>query len=275
MNAYSATIITLTFVLGVCTGSFLNVLIYRLGSGTRLTGRSKCLSCGKILTTLMLVPLLSFLVLRGRCGHCGATISPQYPIVEATAGLLFILVAAKNGLLLTQYTPSHVFVAGIEAAIWAVLLVVLVYDWKHKIIPDKLAFTFALLSGLLLSVRMHYGMTSPPYLPFLDTVPTWADWLAAPLVALPLALVWLATLGRGMGLGDAKLAWGIGWFLGLTGAVTAVVLSFWIAFVPSVALLFLRAKRFTMKSEIPFAPFLILGTFVAYTFGVNILSWTF
>jgi leader peptidase (prepilin peptidase)/N-methyltransferase len=78
-----------------------------------------------------------------------------------------------------------------------------------------------------------------------------------------------------MGLGDAKLAWGIGWFLGLGGAVSAVIFSFWIAFIPSVFLLFWRSKRFTMKSEIPFAPFLIIGTFVAYTFGVNILSWTF
>ena len=223
----------------------------------------------------MLVPLLSFLVLRGRCGHCKASISPQYPLVEAVTGLLFVLVAAKNGLLLPQYIPQHLWVAGIEAAIWALLVVVLVYDWKHKIIPDKLSLTFALLSGLLLTLRMQYGMAPVPYLPFLDSVPYWVDWLAAPLVALPLALVWLVTLGRGMGLGDAKLAWGIGWFLGLSGAVTAVVFSFWIAFVPSIALLFLRAKRFTMKSEIPFAPFLILGTFVAYVFGVNILSWTF
>ena len=152
---------------------------------------------------------------------------------------------------------------------------IFVYDVKHKIIPDTLSLLLALFSGVLLFVRYRFGLVPVPYLPFLDATPGWIDWLAAPIVALPLALVWLLTLGRGMGLGDAKLAWGIGWFLGLGGAVTAVVFAFWIAFVPAVSLLFLRGKRFTMKSEIPFAPFLVLGTLVAYLFGVDLLRWTF
>lgn len=275
MNTFSATIVLLTFAFGVSIGSFLNVLIYRMGSGTRLTGRSKCLSCGKTLTPLMLVPLLSYLMLGGRCGHCRSKVSVQYPFVEALTGLLFVLVAAKNSLLLPEYVPVHYFTALLEAAIWSLLVVVLVYDWKHKIIPDRLSLLFAVLAGILLYIRTVNLMTKLPYLPFLDSVPQWIDWAAAPVVALPLALVWLLTLGRGMGLGDAKLAWGIGWFLGLGGAVSAVILSFWIAFLPSIMLLFWKSKRFTMKSEIPFAPFLIIGTFVAYTFGVNILSWTF
>ncbi len=275
MNTYSATIIVLTFIFGVSVGSFLNVLIYRMGSGMRLSGRSKCLSCGKTLTPLMLVPLLSYLMLGGRCGYCRAKVSAQYPFVEVVTGLLFVLVAAKNSLLLPVYSPTHLLTASLEAAIWAVLVVVLVYDWKHKIIPDRLSVLFALFSGALLYVKVSNHLTTLPYLPFLDAVPSWIDLAAAPLVSLPLALVWLLTLGRGMGLGDAKLAWGIGWFLGLGGAVSAVILSFWIAFIPSVVLLFWKNKRFTMKSEIPFAPFLIIGTFVAYTFGVNILSWTF
>lgn len=275
MNTFSATIVLLTFAFGVSIGSFLNVLIYRMGSGARLTGRSKCLSCGKTLTPLMLVPLLSYLMLGGRCGHCRSKVSVQYPFVEALTGLLFVLVAAKNSLLLPEYVPVHYFTALLEAAIWSLLVVVLVYDWKHKIIPDRLSLLFAVLAGILLYVRTVNLMTKLPYLPFLDSVPHWIDWAAAPVVALPLALVWLLTLGRGMGLGDAKLAWGIGWFLGLGGAVSAVILSFWIAFLPSIMLLFWKSKRFTMKSEIPFAPFLIIGTFVAYTFGVNILSWTF
>lgn len=275
MNSFSTAVILLSFALGVSVGSFLNVLIYRMGSGSRLTGRSKCLSCGKTLKPIMLVPLLSYVLLGGRCGYCRSKVSPQYPFVEAITGLLFVLVAAKNSLLSLEYVPVHVLVAALEAAIWATLVVVLVYDWKHKIIPDRLSLLFAVLSGLLLYVRVTHHLTKLPYLPFLDSVPNWIDWAAAPVVALPLALVWLATLGRGMGLGDAKLAWGIGWFLGIGGAVSAVILSFWIAFIPSMMLLFWKSKRFTMKSEIPFAPFLIIGTFVAYAFGVNILSWTF
>ncbi len=275
MNSYSAIITLLAFIFGVSIGSFLNVLIYRLGSGVRVTGRSKCLSCGKVLTPLLLVPLFSYLVLRGRCLYCRAKISLQYPSVEVITGLLFVLVAAKNGLLALEYAPAHLTIAALESVIWSTLVVVFVYDWKHKIIPDRLSLVFAVLSGALLAVRTMTGAISLPYLPFLDSVPAWIDWAAAPIVALPLALLWLLTLGRGMGLGDAKLAWGIGWFLGLGGAVSAVIFSFWVAFIPSMLLLLWRSKRFTMKSEIPFAPFLIFGTFIAYTFGANILSWTF
>ena len=134
-----------------------------------------------------------------------------------------------------------------------------------------------MLAALSLFLRSHYGMITIPYLPFLDYqhgVPWWID-IAAPLVALPFALIWLLSGGRAMGLGDAKLAFGIGWFLGLAGSVTALILSFWIALLPSVALLLLRRKHFTMKSEIPFAPFMVMGTFVTYAWSLNILSWSF
>lgn len=275
MNSYSITISILTFIFGISIGSFLNVLIYRFGSGTRLTGRSKCLACGKTLSPLMLIPLFSFIFLRGRCAHCSAKLSIQYPFVEAVTGALFVLIAVKNGLLLPEYYPPHLVISLLEAVIWSLLVVVFIYDWKHKIIPDTFAVLFAVFSGILLFTRTGYGFIQLPYLPFLNSTPVWIDWAAAPIVAFPLALVWLLTLGRGMGLGDAKLAWGIGWFLGFSGAVSAVILSFWIAFIPSLVLLFWRSKRFTMKSEIPFAPFLVLGTLVAYAFEVNILSWTF
>jgi leader peptidase (prepilin peptidase)/N-methyltransferase len=275
VNSYSVTLILCIFLLGVSIGSFLNVFIFRMGSGMRLSGRSKCLSCGKQLTFLMLIPLASFLALRGRCGHCRAKLSLQYPLVEAVTGVLFALVAIKNGLVLQNVLPVHLLTAVLEALIWSVLVVVFVYDVKHKIIPDRLSLLFAITAGVLLYIKGTNGLIVMPYLPFLDVVPSWIDWAAAPLVSIPLALIWFVTGGRGMGLGDAKLAWGIGWFLGFGAGVSAIVLSFWIAFFPSLALLFLRGKQFTMKSEIPFAPFLIIGTFVAYAFGVDILSWTF
>lgn len=275
MNSYGIMIALFAFLFGISIGSFLNVLIYRFGSGTRLSGRSKCLACGKTLAPSMLVPLFSFLFLRGRCAYCSAKLSIQYPLVEAATGALFVLIASKNGLLFPGYSPQHLSISLLEAIIWSLLVVIFVYDWKHKIIPDTFAFLFAVFSGLLLLLRTSYGLVEMPYLPFLSATPVWIDWAAAPILALPLALVWLLTLGRGMGLGDAKLAWGIGWFLGFGGAVSAVIFSFWIAFIPSLLLLFWRSKRFTMKSEIPFAPFLVLGTLAAYALEANILSWTF
>lgn len=276
MYTYQATVLALAFIFGAVIGSFLNVLIYRFGSGTKVTGRSKCLSCGKKLTLLQLVPVVSYLFLRGRCGHCRAKISVQYPLVEATLGVVFMVIASKNALLGVDVSLAHLLLAGVDALVWALLLAITVYDWKHKIIPDRFSFAFALLAALSLFLRSHYGMISVPYLPFLDYqhgVPWWID-IAAPLVALPFALIWLFSGGRAMGLGDAKLAFGIGWFLGLAGSVTALILSFWIAVFPSVALLLLRRKHFTMKSEIPFAPFMVIGTFVTYACSLNILSWS-
>ena len=263
----------LTFVLGTVIGSFLNVLVYRFGSGTKITGRSKCLSCGKTLAALQLVPLFSYLFMRGRCARCRSKISLQYPLVETAGGIIFMVIAWKNSLLGMDVSTAHLVIALVDALIWSLLLATTVYDWKHKIIPDRFSALFAILAGIALALRSHYGMIAVPYLPFLDSIPLWID-VAAPLIALPFALLWLFSGGRAMGLGDAKLAFGIGWFLGFAGSVTAIILSFWIAVFPSLALLLLRRKHFTMKSEIPFAPFLVLGTFITYALGLNILSWS-
>lgn len=265
----------LVFVFGLIIGSFLNVVIYRFGSGMRVTGRSKCLSCGKTLTAAMLIPLVSFLFMRGKCAYCGTKLSWQYPLVETLTGLLFVIAAHINGLFSMSASWHQLVVFGVEAAIWAVLVVITVYDLKHRIIPDLLSFIFALLAGLLLFIKWSWGLSVIPFLPFLDSVPVWINAAAGVLLALPFALLWFFSGGRAMGLGDAKLAWGIGWFLGFAGGVSAAVLAFWVAFFPSLLLLLVRSKHFTMKSEIPFAPFLIIGTLIVYTFGIDILSWTF
>ena len=106
------------------------------------------------------------------------------------------------------------------------------------------------------------------------------DLLAAPILWLPFALLWFVSRGTWMGYGDAKLAWGIGWFLGLFGGISAVMLSFWIGAVISLILLGLKKllenklsflpKTFTIKSEVPFAPFLVVGTLLVFLFHLNV-----
>ena len=275
MELYAVVVRLLVFIFGLIIGSFLNVVIYRFGSGMRVTGRSKCLSCGKTLTVAMLIPLLSFLFMRGRCGYCGTKLSWQYPLVETLTGALFVIAAHVNGLFNMGATQHQLIVFAVEAVIWEVLVVITVYDLKHRIIPDLLSLLFALLSGGILLLKWSWGLSVIPFLPFLDSVPVWINAAAGLLLALPFALLWLLSGGRAMGLGDAKLAWGIGWFLGFAGGVSAAVLAFWVAFFPSLLLLLVRSKHFTMKSEIPFAPFLIIGTLIVYTFDIDILSWTF
>ncbi len=263
-----------TAVFGLVIGSFLNVIIYRFHSGFGMHGRSKCLSCSKYLKAYMLIPLFSFLLQRGRCAYCRTKLSWQYPLVELGTSLLFLASAYVNHVTDVPFSP-HVFsIFILHCAIWSILMLVMVYDVRHKIIPDRLSLIFALLAGLTLFLKSHWSMIPLPYIPVLNSVPSWIHLVAAPVLAVPLALLWLFSGGRAMGLGDAKLAWGMGWFLGFSKGITAVMFAFWTAFIPSVILLLLPKKHFTMKSEIPFAPFLILGTLIAYLSHFDIVSWT-
>ena len=271
---YGVVLGILIFTLGTVIGSFLNVVIYRTGSGVGYSGRSKCLSCGKMLTAQMLVPLFSFFFQRGRCAYCGTKLSWQYPLVETLSGALFVMVWWVTGFDPLSSGIKETSFFFLDAAIWMTLLAITVYDLRHKIIPDRFALCFALLSGLLLLFRFEQGLLSPYFLTFTgEYIPVWVDLVAGPLLALPFALLWLFSGGRVMGLGDAKLAWGIGWVLGFIGGVSAIILAFWTALIPSLILLFLSRKRFTMKSEIPFAPFLILGTLIVFVWNVDILRW--
>ena len=223
----------------------------------------------------MLVPLFSYLYQRGRCAHCGTKFSAQYPLVEALAGMLFVAIFVTHQIE-PFATPLRDWIfALIDACVWATLLAIMVYDLRHKIIPDGFSVTFALLALLALAFKWWWGILPAHDIVFMNAVPYWMDWAAGPVLAMPFATLWLLSGGRAMGLGDAKLAWGIGWFLGFSSGVTAIVLAFWIAFLPSLVMLFLPTKRFTMKSEIPFAPFLVFGTLVTYFFNINILSWSF
>jgi prepilin signal peptidase PulO-like enzyme (type II secretory pathway) len=270
--------IALIFFLGAVFGSFLNVLIYRFNSGFSLGGRSMCLSCGKSLGWSELVPLVSYLILKGRCRKCSSPISIQYPLVELVTGLCFVGIYEKvfNG---PFYMP-HLFIeALIFALIWCTLVVIAGYDIRHKIIPDPLVLAFILFS--LAHLVLFYGtaLFSMPNLLY--------ELLAGPLIAAPFALLWLASSGRWIGFGDAKLALGIGWLLGLSAGTSAILLGFWTGAFLSILLLIISKlpekhfihrmklvpKGITGKTEIPFAPFLILGTALVFFFNLSVIAF--
>jgi leader peptidase (prepilin peptidase)/N-methyltransferase len=261
----------LMFLFGTAIGSFLNVVIFRHNTGMTLLGRSFCFSCRKELLWHDLMPLMSFLLLRGKCRFCKSKISGQYAAVEAVAGAVFALVLWKAGgvqFLDAAFLQPGGFVHFLDISfsfvLWSILIIIGVYDLRHKIIPDFFAYSFAALA-----------LTKLVFLPqtFLFTPSLW-DFLAGPILALPFALLWLVSRGRWMGFGDAKLTLGLGWFLGIQAGFVALILAFWIGSLVGVALILigklmrssLFSKRVTMKSEIPFAPFLILGLFLAYFF---------
>lgn len=255
-------VLVVVFLFGTIIGSFLNVVIYRYNSGTSpLTGRSQCFACGKTLVWYELVPVFSFLFQKGRCRGCGTKLSWQYPIVEALSGALFVLVY-----LLGKPLVESVYLL----TIFSTLLVIAVYDLRHQIIPDGLALFFALLS-----VAWFLGMIPGNYTEAFR-FPYYWTLIAGPMLFAPFWVLWLVSRGRWIGLGDGKLAWGIGWFLGATLGASAVMLGFWTG--AAWALFFMAYQRITkkfsgaalsMQSEIPFGPFLILGTVIVYFTQVN------
>lgn len=256
-------LLAIVFIFGAIIGSFLNVVIYRYNSSVSpLHGRSHCFSCGKTLTPFELIPILSFLIALGRCKGCGVRLSWQYPIVEIISGILFIAV-----FLLGKSLPETAFLL----VIFSTLLVIAVYDLRHQIIPDGLVILFALLG--LFNFLFGVGFSNVFQLPQAWTL------IAGPALFLPFWTLWFVSGGRWIGLGDGKLALGIGWFLGMSAGGTAIILAFWIGaalaiMVMGVQKLFsyrhsLSCGRLSMQSAIPFGPLLILAVFIVYFMKVN------
>ncbi len=257
------------FIFGLMIGSFLNVVILRMGSGKNLGGRSKCMSCGTVLKWYMLVPLFSFLFLKGRCAYCKAKLSFQYPIVEAGTALLVLMSAIHYKV--SFFTPDPILIVRffIDAVALATLVVIAAYDMRHKIIPDQLSLTFAITGLLALGMRAYVGEW-PSLMPIFVEVPRWIDLIAAPLFSLPVAAIWYFSKGRAMGLGDAKLIWGAAWFLGMIGSLSSIIYAFWLAAIPSIILLI--SRKGNMKTEVPFGPFIALAVVLVYFFGWNVLD---
>jgi len=248
---------------GLIVGSFLNVLIVRHGKFS-LFGRSACTSCGKQIAAFDLIPVLSWLILRGRCRACGSALSVQYPLVEIATCLAFVVIGAA---------PLPLLIRLLALPIAALLIAITVYDLYHTIIPDAWVYPFAGLSLVVSFIGMYQMQGGISLLA-----------AAGPVVAAPLFFLWLYSRGTWMGLGDAKLALGMGWLLGLGGGLLALFSAFLIGAFVSLLLLFFsssawrrfkerfiphdglvsRRAGFTMKSEIPFGPFLVASCFLIW-----------
>src|SRR3972149_3986585 len=254
-----------TFVLGAIIGSFLNVTIYRHNTGRGFGGRSFCMSCAKELGWYELIPIMSFLFQKGRCLKCRSKISFQYPIVELLTGFVFTAIfASMPHQSVGDFVPIFYY-----WAIFSILIMISVYDIRLKIIPNAPVYTFIVLS-LLAPIIMNGALDSQIILSI----------LAGLLLSAPFALLWILSDGRLMGLGDAKIVLGLGIMLGLSQGLAAVVLAFWIGAIFMIIILACSrlaprwSTGFTMKSELPFGPFLILAALIAlvYHFDLNSIA---
>lgn len=266
------------FIFGLIIGSFLNVVLFRYNTGRTIGGRSKCFSCTRTLGPIDLVPVLSYIAFRGRCRTCKSHVSAQYPAVEMLTGVLFAGVYALYAPLLFINAPLFFFNIVVSLIVMSLLVLITVYDLKHKIIPDLFSYAFAGVTFIAMFVRID-----PSAFSLYLTTPELSHLFAGIILAFPFYFLWLVSRGRWMGLGDAKLALGIGWFLGLAKGGTAIIYGFWIGAVVSILLILVQkiytwklhkqgSSSITMKSEIPFAPFLIAGLLIVYFFGYNMFS---
>lgn len=252
---------------GLIIGSFLNVVIYRLHTGRSLNDRSHCLSCGRQLEWYELVPLLSYLVLRGRCRSCQSLIPYRYALVESLTAAAFVLAYFKaDGVI------EFLFLA----TLLAIFIVGFVYDLYHMIIPDEVSWGGAVIAAAFVS-----------YLAFIqsDLSILITAALGAGAAFLAYSSLWYFSGGRAFGFGDAKLAVSLGMLVGLSGVFSLVVLSFWVGAVTSLLLMLGQkivlnitsirrsSQRVNMKSEVPFAPFLLAAFILVYFFNANVLTY--
>ncbi len=249
------------FIFGTIIGSFLNVIILRYNTGrSALKGRSFCFNCGKTLNWSELVPVLSFLFQRGRCKNCGSKISWQYPLIEIINGLLYVLVFQKFSIINGNFVYLPGIIVGMITV--SILLMITVYDIRQKIIPDEMIITLGFVALINISIA--------PIIPL-------NNFIAGFVLALPLFLISFLSGGRLMGMGDPKLVLVLGWLLGFVSGLSAVVLAFWIGAVYGLILMALSSFHFlkiriNRKTEIPFAPFLILGFFLVYFLDLDVLN---
>jgi leader peptidase (prepilin peptidase)/N-methyltransferase len=267
------------FIFGLLIGSFLNVVIYRYNTGLSIAhGRSQCFVCGKSLVWYELIPVFSFLFQKGRCRKCGTRISWQYPVVELCSALLFICVVFRQISLYPLYSLYtygviySVLFAIYYSIIASLLIVITVYDIRHMIIPNGLVYTFIILAGakLFLFLGIH---------DFELTRSMLFDAITPIVLGGFFGLLWLVSKGMWIGFGDAKLAFGIGALLGFSGGISAIMLGFWIGAIYSIGILVWQyiaqsyhKRKFGMKTEIPFAPFLIAGTLIVLFSHIDVLG---
>ena len=232
-------VLLLLFLLGLIIGSFLAALTYRFPKGISIKkGRSFCPDCGSTISWFDNIPLLSYLVLGGKCRDCKKKISIRYPIIEFTTAIAFILIGPNPFLLLLS----------------SVLIAVFVVDWEYMIIPDKFVF-FGLLAVFV------FLLNSPELF--------YANLFTGFASSLFFLAVYFITSGKGMGLGDVKLSLLIGSVLGFELSLVWLFSSFIIGGVAAGLLLMFRKAK--LKQRIAFGPFLVIGFFVAVLAGSKLI----
>ncbi|MGI9136436.1 MAG: prepilin peptidase [Candidatus Nanopelagicales bacterium] len=248
--------IAVVALVGLAVGSFLNVVIARVPDGSSvISPRSKCPRCETELANRDNIPILSWLALRGKCRTCSTPISPRYPIVEIATAIIWAGIAA--------YTVARdaIWLLPLLLVASAILIALFVIDLDHKRLPDRLTFLLypVAVAGLVID-----GLATGEW-PIIPALAGAGCWLFA------IGGIWFLSGGRGMGMGDVKLAPSLGLILGWIGVGPAVVglMAAWLIG-GAVAIGLLVARRARSGTAIPFGPFLIGGFAIGLVFGTSV-----
>lgn len=255
------------FIFGICIGSFLNVLIDRLPENeSPFHGRSHCDHCRKVLQAKDLIPLLSFVLLSGKCRYCHKKLSWQYPAIELLVGLMFVglfwwfmhgfLASEAVYFMPANFTPQTFLNFLSLVAVFSSLLVIFMTDMKTQIIPDEITVLLGVSAFLYRLANNTFGMQHI---------------IAAFLASGVFYAIYLVTKKRGLGFGDVKLVAAMGILLGGVGTIIALYAAFLTGAVVSLILVLVAHK--TGKTQIAFAPFLIFGTVVSFFWAPQIVDW--
>ncbi len=246
MDFFTLYLYTIIWLLGICVGSFLNVVIYRIPKGESVVGgRSYCPSCKKKLKWYELFPIFSYVFLKGKCKDCKSQISLWYPLTEAINGFMWVLIFLNFGM-------TYTTVLGWLFA--SALLSLSIIDAKTREIP----FSINIFIGIVGIINLALNFTN------------WHDYLlGAVSVSAFLLLLLLLSGGRAIGGGDVKLMFFAGLFLGLI----PTVLAFFIACIVASIIHLIKMKFFGAKRDLALGPYLSIGLIISFLYGSQIVDF--
>lgn len=275
--------------MGLAIGSFLNVIIWRfkpddyIFSLKKISGRSHCLNCQHKLAWYELIPLFSFLFLKGKCLHCKSKISFLYPFIEILIAfiLIFVFIYFSKFYQIKDFTLPEIFLILFWFKVFLLFVLIFVIDFKFMIIPNEINFLLGFL-GILISLIVYFFKQPTEILnySFLKNYslifPYFSsnfliNHLLGGIVGLFLfLLIFFLTKGKGIGFGDVKLALAGGLLFGWPDIIVITILSFLIGGLVGLILIFLKKKN--LKDKIPFGPIFIFSSILIILLGQQILA---
>lgn len=245
--------VILLFILGLIVGSFSNVCIYRIPRNESIIyPASHCPKCSTTISVKDNIPLLSYILLKGRCRNCGSRISIKYPVVELLTGLVYIIIYQIYGL----SVQSLIYIILSSA-----LIIIAFIDLNEQIIPEVIT-----LPGMVIGFILSFFV---PYLSFVDSA---LGVVIGGGIILVIRLAGsLIFKKESMGIGDIELSAMIGAFLGWRYITISLFLGFFLGALTGISLILLKIK--SKEDVVPFGPFIVLGSFITLLCGEKILSW--